>query len=90
LVKKKKIKQKGSSHECYINQFQPIGPLGVKILTSLGSAKHPTMAASIASWFSILDARAAIKHTISLSTPFVKACTFHQNQLSDVQKRKNK
>ena len=41
-------------------------------LTSLGSANIPTMAVSIASWFSSLEAWAAIKTTVSASTPFAK------------------
>ncbi len=40
--------------------------------TSFGSASMPTTAPSIASWFSILDARAASNTTISLSMFLVK------------------
>lgn len=38
-----------------------------EIFTSLGSANIPTIEASIASWFSTLDALAASNITVSLS-----------------------
>uniref|UniRef100_A0A452Z3U5 Uncharacterized protein n=1 Tax=Aegilops tauschii subsp. strangulata TaxID=200361 RepID=A0A452Z3U5_AEGTS len=38
-------------------------------LASFGSASMPTMAASMASWFSTLDAMAAKSKTSSLATP---------------------
>lgn len=44
----------------------------LQVNTSLGSANIETMAASIASWFSNLDALAAISTTESLSTPLAK------------------
>ena len=40
--------------------------------TSFGSANIPTIAESIASWFSTREALAAIKTTVSTSTPFAK------------------
>lgn len=42
------------------------------LLTSLGSANIPTIVASIASWFSKREALAAIKITVSTSTPLAK------------------
>ena len=42
--------------------------------TSFGSANIPTIAVSIASWFSTRDALAAIKTTVSASTPLAKTC----------------
>lgn len=53
--------------------------------TSLGSASIPTMAASMASWFSSLEAWAAIRTTVSASTPFVK--TYIQKNLRSFRKR---
>ena len=41
-------------------------------VTSFGSASIPTIAVSIASWFSIREARAAIRTTVSGSTPLAK------------------
>lgn len=42
--------------------------------TSFGSANIETIAVSIASWFSNLDALAAMSTTISLSTPLANTC----------------
>lgn len=44
------------------------------MLTSLGSARHPTMHVSMASMFSVRDARAASKTTMSWSTSLTKHC----------------
>uniref|UniRef100_A0A0A9DAM2 Mha2 n=1 Tax=Arundo donax TaxID=35708 RepID=A0A0A9DAM2_ARUDO len=54
----------------------------IPALASLGSASIPTMAASMASWFSVLEALAAHSNTWSLSTPFANTSTRFLSTLS--------
>jgi hypothetical protein len=53
-----------------------------RFLISFGSASMPTIAASIASWFSILDARAASVTTISLrKEPYCLVIDWENNKI---------
>lgn len=55
---------------CFLRLLMRV--LLINLYTSLGSANIPTIAVSIASWFSNREARAAIKTTVSGSTPLAK------------------